>query len=189
MLGVFAFALLAAALLQVPQPEPQPQPSAPTAAPTATVAPIPTASTTPTASPLPTPTATPPATFPPEPVRTPAPSPRPTPTLFAYVVDPPAGDPASPRILEIAVNDRTLHAGQWLLVKITTSPNVATLQVRTLGRQMYVPNLSPGLFGGQQQLPSWIPGFLLNRTYQIDVIATTSDGHTTIYSLPLRLER
>jgi hypothetical protein len=189
MLGFFAPALLAAAFFVVPQPEPQPQPSSPTAAPTATAVPIPQASTTPSASPQPTPTATPPPTFPPEPVRTPAPSPRPTPTLFAYIVDPPAGDAASPRIFEIAVNDRTLHSGQWLLVKITTSPDVTSLQVRTLGHQMYVPNLSPGIFGGQQQLPSWIPGFLLNRTYTIDVIASTSDGHTTTYSLPLRLER
>jgi hypothetical protein len=189
MLGFFALALLAAAFIQVPQPEPQPQPSPPTAAPAATIAPAPEASTTPGASPLPTPTATPPPTFPPEPVRTPAPSPRPTPTLFAYVVDPPAGDADSPRIFEIAINDKTVHAGQWLLVKITTSPNVTSLQVRTLGHQMYVPNVSPGLFGGQQQLPKWIPGFLLNRTYTIDVIAATSDGRTTIYSLPLRLER
>ena len=30
---------------------------------------------------------------------------------------------------------------------------------------------------------------MLNRTYQIEFVATTADGRSTIFALPLRLER
>ena len=44
-------------------------------------------------------------------------------------------------------------------------------------------------FAGQEQLPTGIPFFLLNRTYQIEFVATTADGRSTSYTLPVRLER
>ena len=117
------------------------------------------------------------------------PSPVPSPTLFGYVVDPPLDANATPRIVEIAINDRTLHQGQILLVKITTSTDVTALIARTMGHQIGIPIMSPGVFAGQQQLPSGIPSFLLNRNYQIEFVATTADGKTTVFAVPLRLER
>jgi hypothetical protein len=175
MLAQYAVPLLLAALGQAPQPQPQTQPVPPTPPPLVTPTPVPT----------PVPTPTPPAGT------TPAPSPTPTatPPLFGYVVDPPADANASPRIVEIAINDRTLHQGQMLLVKITTSPDVTSMFARTMGHQMAIPFMSPGIFAGQQQLPNAIPGFLLNRSYQVEFVATTADGRTIAFALPLRLER
>jgi hypothetical protein len=190
MLAFPVAALILTALFQIPQPLPQPQPAVTTPAPIVSSPPTaaPTASPQPSAASSPSPSASPADTIPPEPVRTATPAPRATPNLFAYVVDPPAVDAASPRIVEIAINDRTVHAGQMLLVKITTSSNVTSLFARTMGHQMAIPLMAPGLFAGQQQLPTGIPYFLLNRTYQIDFIASTADGKSTVFTLPLRLE-
>ena len=146
MLALYALPLLLAVVGQVPQPEPQPQPVPPTPPPLVSPSPSPAATTSPI-----------PATMTPVPTATP--SPNPTASLFSYVVDPP-GTTVSPRIVEIAINDRTLHQGQMLLVKITTSPDVTALFARTMGHQIGIPNMSPGVFAGQQQLPSGIPGFL-----------------------------
>jgi len=177
MLALYALPLLLAALGQVPQPQPQPQPVPPTPPPLTSPVPSPVATT----SPIPAGTATP---LPPM-----TPSPVPSPTLFGYVVDPPLDANATPRIVEIAINDRTLHQGQILLVKITTSTDVTALIARTMGHQIGIPIMSPGVFAGQQQLPSGIPSFLLNRNYQIEFVATTADGKTTVFAVPLRLER
>jgi hypothetical protein len=175
MLAISALPLILA-LLQVPQPQPQPQPAPPTTTPAASPSPGPT----PSPVPVTTPTPGPPASS--------SPVPSPSPTLFGYVVDPPADASASPRIVEIAVNDRTLHQGQMVLVKITTTTDVTSMFLRAMGHQIAVPLMSPGLFAGQQQLPSAIPGFLLHRNYQIEIVAVTADGKTTVYALPLRLE-
>ena len=74
-------------------------------------------------------------------------------------------------------------------MRVTTSPDVTTVIARTMGRAIGIPQGAPGYFAGQEQMPSGIPSFLLNRTYQIEVIASTADGRSTSFSLPLRLER
>jgi hypothetical protein len=66
---------------------------------------------------------------------------------------------------------------------------VTALIARTMGHQIGIPIMSPGVFAGQQQLPSGIPNFLLNRNYEIEFVATTADGKTTVFAIPLRLER
>lgn len=169
MLALYAVPLL----LAFAQPAPQPQPNAPppTPPPVATPAPQPTATTTP---------------VPP----TPSPQPSGTPNPFTYVVTPPApAAPNAPRIVEIAANDRVLHQGGMLLVRITTSPDVARVTARTWNREIGIPQISPGVFSGQEQLPGNVPFFLLNRTYQIEVVATTADGRSTSFTVPVRLER
>ena len=103
------------------------------------------------------------------------------------VPPPPAG--GSPRIMEIAANDRVLHKGGMLLVRITTSLDVTRVLLRSMGREIAVPQMSPGVFSGQEQLPSGIPSFMLNRTYQIEVVATTADGRSASFTVPVRLER
>jgi hypothetical protein len=94
---------------------------------------------------------------------------------------------SSPRILEIALNDRILHEGKLLLVRVTTSPDVSTVVARTLGHEITVPLSTPGLFAGQQQVPTGIPFFLLNRDFQVEFVATTTDGRVTSYTIPIRL--
>jgi hypothetical protein len=139
------------------------------------------------ATPAPAPTAT---TTPVPPTPSPVPQPSGTPNPFTYVVTPPA--PAAsdaPRISEIAANDRVLHKGGMLLVRITTSLDVARVVLRGMGHEIAVPQISPGVFSGQEQLPTGIPFFMLNRTYQIEVVASTAGGRSTSFTVPVRLER
>ncbi len=144
-----------------------------------------------TPSPAPTAAPTPVATSSPQPAPTasPAPAQSPTPSPFGYVVSPAPAQTGSPRIVEIALNDRVLHAGGMLLVRVMTSPDVTGVIARTWDHAITIPQGSPGYFAGQTQLPAGIPFFLLNRTYQIDFVASTADGRTVTYTLPVRLER
>ncbi len=188
MLAVYALPLLVA-LLQPGPAAPGPNPAPPTPPPLETTAPVPSAGpqTTPAppvGTPAPGPTAAPTPAPP-----TPTPVPSPTPNLFGYVVSPPAPGTAGPRIVEIALNDRTLHQGGQLLVRITTSPDVTSVVARTMGREIGIPQSSPGVFSGLQNLPTGIPFFLLNRSYQVSFVASTADGRSATYTLPIRLER
>ena len=162
---------LAVALAQ-PAPTPLPPPTAQTPPPAASPVPRPTATPTP-ASPSPSPS----------PQASGAPNP------FTYVVTPAAGPSGGPRITEIALNDRVLHKGGWLLVRVTTTPDVVTLMARTLGREIGVPQMSPGVFAGQEQLPNGIPAYFLNRNYDVEFVASTGDGRNASYTVPIRLER
>ncbi len=178
MLALYALPLLAALLQAPPAPQPLPPPATPT--PTATAAPSPAATTTPVPpSPTPQPTASP----------NPTPQPTASPNPFTYVVDPTPGPAGAPRIIEIALSDRVLHKGGLLLVRVTTSPEVTAVVARTMGHAIAIPQGAPGYFAGQQQLPDAIPFFMLNRTYQVEFVASTADGRSTVFALPLRLER
>ncbi len=120
----------------------------------------------------------------------PTPQPSTTPNPFTYVVAPPAPAASNaPRIAEIAANDRVLHKGGLLLVRITTSPDVTHVIARTMNHEIGIPQIAPGVFSGQEQLPSSIPFFMLNRTYQIEIVATTADGRSASFTVPVRLER
>jgi hypothetical protein len=133
----------------------------------------------PSPQPLPTPSTAAPA---------PTTAPTPAPSPFAYVIDPSPMPSGSPQIVEVSINDRTLHAGGMLLVKVTTSLDVTVLFARTMGHQIGIPLISPGIFAGQTQLPLAIPSMFLNRTYSVDFVGTTADGRTAIVTLPIRLE-
>ncbi len=177
MLALYALPLLLA--LASPAPAPQPSPVAPPAPPLVTTpAPSPAATTTP-APPSPSPS----------PQASPSPQPSSSPALFNYVIAPSPGPAGAPRIVEIAINDRVLHRGGMVLVRVTTSPDVTGVIARTMGHEIAIPQGAPGYFAGQEQLPAGIPFFMLNRVYQIEFVATTSDGRSTTYSLPVRLDR
>jgi cell division septation protein DedD len=167
MLALYALPVLLALAAPAPSPAPNPSPVA-TPAGAATPAPSPAATTTPVP---------------------PTPQPSPSPNPFAYVVGPAPGPSGAPRIVEIALNDKVLHKGGMLLVRVTTSADVTSVIARTMGQQIAIPQGAPGYFAGQEQLPSAIPFFLLNRTYQIEFVASTADGRSTTYSIPVRLER
>jgi len=157
------------------------------AAPASTPAPVPPVEATPTAAPSPVPAASPS----PAPSGSPGPGPSPSANPFAYVVTPSPPPAGAPRIVEIALNDRVLHAGGLLLVRVTTSTDVTTVVARTWGHEIGIPQGAPGYFAGQEQLPATgaIPFFLLNRTYSIDIVARAADGRATTVTLPVRLER
>jgi len=173
MLALYALPLLLALAAPAPSPAPQPGPVAPPAQ-TATPAPVPTSTTTP---------------VPPTPAPSAAPTASPTPNPFTYVVEPSPGPAGAPRILEIAINDRVIHKGGLLLVRVTTSPDVTGVICRAMGHEIAIPMGAPGYFAGQEQIPNAIPGFLLNRTYQIEFVASTADGRSTVFAVPIRLER
>jgi hypothetical protein len=166
-LAMYALPLLVA--LAQPAPSPLPNAPPPVASPVATPSPAPQ----PAATTTPVPPAVPSA----------------TPSPFTYVVSPTPGPAGAPRIVEIALNDRVLHKGGMLLVRVTTSPDVTTLIARTLGHEIAIPLGAPGYFAGQQQLPSGIPFFLLGRDYSVEFVGTTGDGRSVTYTLPIRLER
>ncbi|MBV9407681.1 MAG: hypothetical protein JO164_02590, partial [Candidatus Eremiobacteraeota bacterium] len=121
MLALYAIPVVLA--LAQPAPSPQPNPLPATAPPLAS----PTAYPTPVSTPTPVPPSATPTPSPP-----PSPAPSATPNLFTYVVDPSPGPSGAPRIMEIALNDRVMHRGGMLMVKVTTSPDVTTVTARTL---------------------------------------------------------
>jgi hypothetical protein len=57
---------------------------------------------------------------------------------------------------------------------------------RAFGRQLGIPQLAPGVFGGMDQLPT-LPAFLLGRSYDIEFVAATQDGRSTSFTLPVGL--
>jgi hypothetical protein len=177
MVALYALPLLVALVQPAPSPQPNPAPPLSSPAPQGVQ---------PGATPAPSPGAT---TTPIPPAVSPAPNASPTPNPFTYVVAPQPGPTGAPRILEIALNDRVLHKGGMLLVRVTTSTDVTTLVARTLGHEIGIPQGAPGYFAGQQQLPTGIPFFLLGRDYQVEFVATTADGRTATYSIPIRLDR
>jgi hypothetical protein len=178
MLALYALPVLIAAL--APSPAGQAPPTPP-----------PLVAPSPAATALPSPVATAqPAT--PAPTLTPSPVPASTttPNPFGYIVSPSPPPAGAPRIIEVALNDKVLRPGGLLLVRVTTSPEITKMVVRTMGREIGIPLASPGVFAGQQQIPNGgIPSYMLNRTYQCDFVGTTADGRTAVATLPIRFER
>jgi hypothetical protein len=200
MLAPFVLALLAApaqpALAPSPAPPPTPPPlvspaplasPATTTIPAASPAPAPTAIATPAAAPTPSPSPAPP-TPPPVPTAPPVPTPSPTPNPYGFIVVPSPSPTNGPQITEIALNDRVLHRGGPLMLRVTTSPDVTALVMRTMGRELGVARTGLGVFSGDTQLPSGIPSFLLGRTYTVQFVATRADGRNTTASVDVRLD-
>jgi hypothetical protein len=168
MLALYALPLLVALVSPAPAPTPQaPAVVTPAPAPAATTpAPAPTAGTTPV-----------------PPAASPAPNP------FGYVVVPSPGPSGQPQFLEIAANDKVLHPGQLAILRVTVSSDVTSVTANALGSDLVLPQAAPGVFGGQQQLPGWIPFWYLGRNYTVQFTARTADGRVATASLPIRLQR
>ncbi len=163
MLALYALPLLLALASPAPAPAAQAPPPAPAAV---TPAPMPASTTTPT-----------------------PPSPPPAPNPFGYVVVPSPGPAGQPRFLEIAANDRVLHPGQLAILRVTVSTDVTSVVANALGSDLTLPQAGPGVFGGQEQLPGWIPFWYLGRDYTVTFTARTADGRVATTSLPVRLQR
>jgi hypothetical protein len=108
---------------------------------------------------------------------------------YKYVLTPPSPAPGQPAILEIDMNDQTLHVGGAYSVRVKTSPDVTTLNVSTMGGTYGMQGAGPGLFASDGQVPGFVPFFFVNRNYTLVVTAQTADKRSTSYSLTLRLEK
>jgi hypothetical protein len=101
----------------------------------------------------------------------------------------PVTSPDGPHILEIFLNDRQIHAGGSLNVRVLTSTNVVGVEARALGRFIAIPQNGPGLFSLAYTMPGGIPFWLLNRNYDIVIAAATADGRQVSVSFRMLLMR
>ncbi len=129
----------------------------------------------------------------PAPSPTPQPSPSPTPAYrFIFTpTPPPDGAPqrgaGAPEIREIDLSDQAIAVPGELRVRVVTNPEVVSVVASTLGRDIQIPQQAPGQFGFTSELPD-VPAYLLNRTFDVDFVATSRDGRTTTVTLPLSLK-
>jgi hypothetical protein len=178
-------------------PAPQTSPTSPATGATPAAGPVPSVTPTPVPAAPPTPLPTPSPGASPTPTTTPTSSPSPspagsaspTPLPYTYIVSPSPGPSAGPQIVQVALNDHVLHKGGPLLVRVTTTVDVITVVARTMGHEIGISQIAPGVFSGAQQLPDGIPFFLLGRNYTVEFVATTADGRSTATTLNIRLER
>jgi hypothetical protein len=176
--GAFV-ATVGAAQQPPPGPTPEPRPAQTDAPAAATPTPA-----VPTAAPTTVPTAVGTPTLPPP---TPAPTPSP---VYRYVYTPPAsaaGVPGLPRILEIDMSDRAIHTNSDVSLRVVTTPEVQSVVASAMGRDIAIPQQSPGVFAAQSHIPD-VPFFLL-RTYAVEFRAAASDGQVATITLPIRLTR
>ena len=110
-------------------------------------------------------------------------------SAFHYVLQPPAPAAGSPAIIQIAINDRTIHPGAPYVVRVTTSPDVQTVTVQAMGGSYTLLPVTPGHFVQNGEVPSAVPFFMLNKSYTVTVVAETADGHSTSVPITLRLEK
>jgi hypothetical protein len=160
---IVASALLAVAAVAQQPPSPAPSPLVTTSSP----APTPAATASPTA------TATPAYRF----VYLPTPSPGTT----------PFPGPHPPQILEIDLNDQTIVTPGELRVRVLTSVDVVSVVARAVGREIALPRVQAGEFGGSYQLPQ-VPSFLSGQTFDVDFVAAVADGRISTITLPLGLK-
>jgi hypothetical protein len=163
----FAFAsVLGLAAIVVAQASPLPSP-VPSPAPTVSATSVPTAMAT-----APAPTPTPLYKF----VYRPTPSP----------VSTPMAGPNAPAINEIDLNDSSLVPPSPLHVRVLTSAAVVSVSAETFGRSIAIPQKDTGEFDFDGYIPN-VPGFLRNRTFDVQFIATVTDGRNVTITLPLTL--
>ncbi len=92
-----------------------------------------------------------------------------------------------PRILAIEMSDQTLHPNTDIALRVLTSPEVTTVVASALGREIAIPQLSPGVFAAQSHIPA-VPFFLL-RTYAVEFRAVDQSGQIASITLQIRLVR
>ena len=172
-------------------PSAEPSAAAPSAAPPSAAPP--SAAPPPAAPPSPVPPpATPPTPVPPPTAPPPVAAPSATANPFGYIINPTAvaaTTPDGPHIIQVEINDRRIHAGGPLIVRVITSANVVGVEARALGHFIPIPQTSPGLFALAYTMPGGIPFWLLNRSYDIVIAAATADGRQTSVSFPMLLMR
>ncbi len=82
-----------------------------------------------------------------------------------------------------------MHPGGPYLVRVTTSLDVTTVNVSTMGATYALPAVAPGRFLVSGTVPSEVPFFFFDRSYTLTATALTADGRSTSFQVTLRLER
>ncbi len=180
MLGSIAlFVLLASA-------SPQVAPVVPAAAPMPTAVLSPSA-TPPTPLPSPTVGPTSSSTAGPSPGLLPSPSPTPLPVVTPSPAPTPLVLPpnAAPQIIAMHFNQNVIHSGEIISRTVTTSTNVASVEVRIAGYSISLPRTDFGEFVLSYQTPH-IPR-LVRGNYTARIIARNTAGVATEQDIPVAL--
>ncbi|GAC1500604.1 MAG: hypothetical protein NVS1B2_25280 [Vulcanimicrobiaceae bacterium] len=93
---------------------------------------------------------------------------------------------ATPQIYAVYLNEKQLRSLGPIRIKVETTPNVVKVTSRSNGRDGNVPLVSPGDFEASSMLPK-IPFIAAGMTVDLEFIATTAEGRTSVVRVPVRL--
>lgn len=150
--------------------------------PAPTTPPIPTPPAAPTAPSMPSPPAMPSApAMPTAPAMSPMPaaSPMATPTVLMLAPD------AAPQILAVRLSSTTPHAGDALDVKVLTSSNVASVELRVGGYGASMSKTDVGRFEMTSTVPR-LP-FFMSHNLTLQIIARNTAGVAVSQNVPLQV--
>ncbi|PZR59599.1 MAG: hypothetical protein DLM50_00370 [Candidatus Meridianibacter frigidus] len=105
------------------------------------------------------------------------------PGVAASVPAPVASPEATPQIVRIWLSQDSVTQGDFLRGHVTTSTNVASLEVRLGPRTANMRRTTFGQFEGSYRIP-WVPAFL-HRSYTVQVIARNAAGEATEVRVPV----
>jgi len=162
-----------------PPPVPVPSAAAPAPAPSGTPEPLPNASAV----------ASPSTTAEPAPSVTPAAAATATPEAYKYPFvprQPAVHELGEPQIFEVFLNDKTLHGGGRIAIKVVTSLDVVKVITRSNGREGAIPETAPGDFETSSRLPK-IPFIAAGMTTFLEFVAFTADGKSVSVKVPVKL--
>ncbi len=161
-------------------PGPLPSASPPASFPSETPLPVPSA----TAAPSLVPSAPPPS---PGAVPVPEPSATADPYGYRFVPRQPAHPVEGvPQIFAVYLNDRKLHSGGPILIKVVTSPDVVKVISRSNGREGVLQAVAPGDFEASSKLPK-IPFIAAGMTTLLEFVASNADGKTVSVKVPVTI--
>jgi len=130
------------------------------------------------------PSPSPAASASPQPSASPSQAPAATPSLSpAPLVLPPD---AAPQIVDVHLNQNVIHSGDMISGTVTTSTNVASVELRIASYSVNVPRTDSGQFALSYQAPH-IPWFARGN-YTARVIARNTAGVTTERDIPIALQ-
>lgn len=90
----------------------------------------------------------------------------------------------TPHIVRVWLSEDTVAQGDVLRGHVTTTTNVASLEVRLGPRSANLKRQTFGQFGGRYRIP-WLPLFL-HRSYSIQIIARNAAGKATEVRVPIK---
>ncbi len=115
------------------------------------------------------------------------PTPTPTPLTYKYRFVPHnTSRLGEPKIYAVYLNDKKLRSLGPINIKVATTPDVVKVVSRSNGREGIIPIVAPGNFEATSMLPK-IPFIAAGMTLEIEFIATTATGRSTIVRVPVFL--
>ncbi len=105
---------------------------------------------------------------------------------FRFIPAAPKDPQAEPLIYAVYLNDRTLHSGGTIRIKVVTTPDVVKVVSRGGGRGGPIAEIAPGDFEASGALPV-IPLIAQGATVNLQFVATGADGKSVTVTVPVRL--